>query len=89
MFARRFEQSLRTISLPTAVSNALNAQRFNLAGVNIPSDLAPSLHESVQRAIDASFVSGFREVMLISAGLAVSSAIAAALMIRGARPAGK
>jgi EmrB/QacA subfamily drug resistance transporter len=89
MFARRFEQALHKIQLPAAAGNSLNAQRFNLAGVNIPADLDPSLREAVRQAIDTSFVSGFREVMLISAVLAILSAVAAAFMIRGARPAGK
>ena len=82
-FAHPFEEALRKIALPAATSNALNAQRFNLAGVSIPADLDPVLREAVRRAIDTSFVSGFRELMLISAALAVLSAIAAAFMISG------
>lgn len=81
-FARRFEQSLQSIQLPQAAAESLMSQRFNLGGVNIPTDLDPALRESVRHAIDASFVAGFREVMLISAGLAVLSAVAAATMIR-------
>jgi EmrB/QacA subfamily drug resistance transporter len=86
MFAHEFEQSLSKIPLPSGASSSLIAQRFNLAGVNIPADLDPTLREAVRQAIDASFVSGFRELMLISAALAVLSAVAAALMIRGAHP---
>jgi EmrB/QacA subfamily drug resistance transporter len=86
-FAHKFEQSLGKIPLPPAANKALIAQRFNLAGVNIPADLDPTLREAVRQAIDASFVSGFRELMLISAALAVLSAVAAALMIHGAHPA--
>jgi EmrB/QacA subfamily drug resistance transporter len=85
VFARGFEQALHKISLPAAASDFFIAQRFNLAGVRIPSDLDPPLREAVRQAIDTSFVSGFRELMLISAALAVLSAIAAALMIRDAR----
>jgi EmrB/QacA subfamily drug resistance transporter len=82
-FAHRFEQSLQKIQLPSGISDALNAQRFNLAGINIPANLDPATHEAVRQAIDSSFVSGFRELMLISAALSVLSAVAAALMIRG------
>jgi predicted MFS family arabinose efflux permease len=85
-FGHKFEQALGKISLPPAASRSLIAQRFNLAGVNIPADLDPALREAVRQAIDASFVSGFRELMLISAALAVFSAIAAAIMIRGGHP---
>jgi EmrB/QacA subfamily drug resistance transporter len=83
IFAHRFEDSLRKIPLPPATISFLNAQRFDLGGVTIPADLDPTLRAAVRQAIDASFVSGFRELMLISAGLAILSAVAAALMIRG------
>jgi EmrB/QacA subfamily drug resistance transporter len=86
IFAQRFAQALHKIPLPGAASNSLLAQRFNLAGVAIPADLDPGLRDAVRGAIDASFVSGFRELMIISAALAVLSAVAAALMIRGAGP---
>jgi EmrB/QacA subfamily drug resistance transporter len=82
VFARGFEQALHKIALPAAASSALSAQRFNLGGVVIPADLDPSLREAVRQAIDTSFVSGFREVMIISSALAVLSAVAAATMIR-------
>ena len=82
-FAHRFEEALRKISLPPGTSSSLIAQRFNLAGVNIPADLDSATHDAVRQAIDTSFVSGFRELMLISAALAVLSAVAAAFTIRG------
>jgi MFS family permease len=85
-FARQFEQSLQKIPLPSGATRSLVAQRFNLGGVTIPRDLEPPVLDSVRQAVDASFVSGFRELMLISAALAVLSAIAAALMIHGGRP---
>jgi EmrB/QacA subfamily drug resistance transporter len=88
-FAHRFEDSLRKIPLPPATSSSLNAQRFNLGGVTIPAELDPALREAVRHAIDTSFVSGFRELMILSAGLAILSAIAAAFMIRGASPSSK
>jgi EmrB/QacA subfamily drug resistance transporter len=85
-FASRFEQALRNIPLPPAASSALAAQRYNLAGVTIPADLDPTLRAAVRQAIDASFISGFRELMLLSAVFAVLSALAAATMIRSNPP---
>jgi hypothetical protein len=82
-FAQRFSAALQKIPLPASASVSLNAQRFSLAGVNIPADLDPTLREAVRQAVDTSFVSGFRELMILSAVLAVLSALAAALMIRG------
>jgi hypothetical protein len=81
-FAHRFEEALRKIPLPPGTSSSLIAQRFNLAGVNIPANLDSTTQDAVRQAIDASFVAGFRELMLISAALAVLSAVAAALLIR-------
>jgi EmrB/QacA subfamily drug resistance transporter len=89
IFAHRFEDSLRKIPLPPGTSSSLNAQRFDLGGVTIPADLDPALRAAVRQAIDTSFVSGFRELMILSAGLAILSAIAAAFMIRGASPSPK
>ena len=85
-FARRFEQALHKIALPDAASAALSAQRFDLAGVAIPANLDPSLHEAVRQAVDTSFVSGFRELMILSTALAALSAVAAGLMIRSGTP---
>ena len=89
IFANRFEDALRKIPLPPATSSALSAQRFDLGGVTISAGLDPALRAAVRQAIDTSFISGFRELMLISAGLAILSAIAAAFMIRGASPPSK
>ncbi|MBV9885761.1 MAG: MFS transporter, partial [Acidobacteria bacterium] len=83
VFARGFERTIHEMALPTAASSALIAQRFNLAGVKIPAELDPTAREAVRHAIDASFVAGFREIMLISVGLAILSAIASAFMIHG------
>ncbi len=85
IFAHRFAESIQKIPLPTTASDSLYAQRFDLAGVNIPAGLDPALREAVRQAIDTSFVSGFRELMMFSAGLAILSAFAAGLMIHGAR----
>ncbi len=85
VFARGFEQTLHEMALPTAASSAFITQRFNLAGVRIPAELDPTVREAVRHAIDASFVAGFREIMLISVGLAILSAIASAFLIRGGR----
>jgi MFS family permease len=85
VFAHHFEQALYKITLPAAAREALIAQRFNLAGVNIPAGLDPATRDTIRQAIDASFVSGFRKIMLIGASLAVLSAIAGGFLIRGGR----
>jgi len=54
------------------------AQKAKLAGIQVT-------NEAARHAIDAAFVAGFRQVMWLSAGLAVLSAVAAGLMIRPAQ----
>ena len=61
--------------IPTDVVQSVMAQKAKLAGIQVTNDAA-------RQVIDAAFVTGFRRVMLLSAGLAVLSALAAGLMIR-------
>jgi len=64
--------------IPADVVQSVLAQKAKLAGIQVTNDAA-------RQVIDAAFVAGFRRVMLLSAGLAVLSAVAAGLMIRSAR----
>jgi EmrB/QacA subfamily drug resistance transporter len=64
--------------VPADVVQSVIAQKAKLAGIQVTNDAA-------RQAIDAAFVAGFRRVMLLSAGLAVLSAIAAGVMIRPSR----
>jgi EmrB/QacA subfamily drug resistance transporter len=61
--------------IPADVVQSVMAQKAKLAGIQVTNDAA-------RQVIDAAFVTGFRRVMLLSAGLAVLSALAAGLMIR-------
>lgn len=71
------------LNLAPAVQGALDAERVNLANARVPEGLEPELTRALEAAIDASFVFGFRFVMLIAAGLALASAVTAWLMIEG------
>ena len=72
----------------TPVVARLDEQRTQLAGIELPAGLAPELVTSLERAIDESFVSGFRLVMLLGAGLALGSAVIS-LVYTQYRPAGQ
>jgi EmrB/QacA subfamily drug resistance transporter len=61
--------------VPADVVQSVMAQKAKLAGIQVS-------NEAARHAIDAAFVSGFRRVMILSAGLAVLSAVAAGLMIK-------
>jgi len=59
----------------------LNSQREKLAGAALPSDVAEVDTAQLKRAIGESFVAGFRWIMLLGAGLALLSALAALLLL--------
>lgn len=40
----------------------------------------------MERAIDESFVRGYRVVMVVAAGMALASALSAAILIEGRKP---
>ena len=86
-----FNSDLDTQLVPLDVSpevrTALDAERINLAGAKLPESLTAELRGPLERAIDTSFVSAFRLVMFIAAGLAMASALSAALFIEKRPPA--
>ncbi len=61
----------------------LIAQQNKLVAIDIPAGLSSASHAAVQRAIAQSFVSSFRVIMLIGAGLALASALSSLLLIEG------
>jgi len=83
VFNKHFDRRLSDLGVSIDVQRALDPQRVKLAGAVVPADLDPALRMTLKHAIKASFVSGFREVMLISAVLALLSAFVAWLLIQG------
>jgi hypothetical protein len=59
----------------------LQTQRTKLAAIAIPEDQDAPIQQLIRRAIDESFVSGFRVVMVIDAALALASAATALTLI--------
>jgi predicted MFS family arabinose efflux permease len=76
-----FSSSLARLSLPSEARHMLIAQQSKLVGIALPAGLSPATHAALQQAISESFVTGFRVVMLIAAGLALASALSALLLI--------
>jgi len=83
VFAASLTGRLEALDLPPAAVAAVEAQRDRLADAAPPAGLAPEQAAAAESAIGAAFVDGFRWVMLLSAGLALASAIIAALLIEG------
>jgi len=84
-----FESSLAShlagLHLASATQQMIDAQLTKLVGIAIPAGVSNQLHAVLERAIDESFVAGFRVVMLICAALAAASALSALLLIEGKR----
>jgi EmrB/QacA subfamily drug resistance transporter len=69
------------------VRQAIDSQRNKLAAAEIPATVDAQTRSKLKVALDESFLDGFRLVMIINAGLALASALAAALLVEGKAPA--
>jgi EmrB/QacA subfamily drug resistance transporter len=86
-FAQNFNARLQPLDLPAETRTALEAQASRLATISIPGELQGETKQAVARAVEESFVGGFRVVILICAALALVSGLFAWLLIEGrARP---
>jgi hypothetical protein len=83
VFKTHADHRLSTANLPTSVVQSLQTQSIKLAAIDIPENVNPGTHQLIRRAIDESFVSGFRCVMVIGAALAAASAVIALFWIGG------
>ena len=91
VFGRSVERSLNALELAPALRAAVETQIPKLAEATVPPGIDASLRQPLQAALELSFLRAFRVVMLAGSGLAVASAVCAALTIpktshRGARP---
>ncbi len=83
-FNSRLDHHLEALEIPTWAQEQVDVQRIKLAGAEVPAGLSSKMSAELERAIDDSFVAGFRLVMLLAAALALASAVTASLMIEGA-----
>jgi EmrB/QacA subfamily drug resistance transporter len=74
VFSHGLDWRLAKWNVPPAVSHSLQAERTKLAALAPPNNQSPATRQMIRRAVDESFVSGFRAVMLIGAALALASA---------------
>ena len=86
-FGRGIERRVVEWKLPSSASRSLESQRTKLAAVVLPNDQDPATRQLLQRAVDESFVAGFRMVMAIGAILGVLGAASALLLIRNPKRA--
>jgi hypothetical protein len=83
VFRTGLDYTLGSANLPASVAQKLQTQSIKLAAIEIPHNLNAETRQTIRRAIDESFLSGFRWVMVIGAALAVASAVTALLWIGG------
>lgn len=83
VFNHSLDRRLALLKVPSLVQQMLAQQRSKLAAAEIPPGISNEMSAALKNAITESFVDGFRWVMLIAVGLALASALVAALMIKG------
>jgi EmrB/QacA subfamily drug resistance transporter len=81
-FSGGLDRRIADWKLPDAAGQSLKAQRTKLGAIAIPDESEPATKQLMRRAVDESFVSGFRTIMAIGAALAVASAVTSAALIR-------
>ncbi len=72
----------RTTNFPSEVVQSVRAQSNKLAAIKITENQDPNTQQLLRGAVDESFVSGFRAVMLAGALLAVASALTSVVLIK-------
>jgi EmrB/QacA subfamily drug resistance transporter len=77
------ERRLARLDLPAPARAELDREEARLAAAPLPANLPQDLRQGVRRALADSFVDGFRRATLLNAGLALLSAVAAAVLIEG------
>jgi EmrB/QacA subfamily drug resistance transporter len=82
-FDSHLEQNLTKLTLPSHIVQDLRSREVELAGLELPKGLDTNEIELIRRAISASFISGFRVVLLCCAGLSAVSALLAWQVIPG------
>ena len=88
VFKTGLDHRLSSANLPASVAQSLQTQSIKLAAIDIPQNLNALTRQVIRRAIDESFVSGFRWVMVIGTALAAASAFTTLFWIGGTTTAG-
>jgi EmrB/QacA subfamily drug resistance transporter len=82
-FSAGLDQRLDKLGVDRELRSLLDEQRVKLAGAEIPGGVSIETSAELERAVDESFVYGYRLVMLIAACLALLGALTSWLMIEG------
>jgi EmrB/QacA subfamily drug resistance transporter len=90
-FSANLDARLGSMDLSVTVRSELEAAKADLGAAEAPEGVDARTATRIERAVDESFVAAFRAVMLVSSGLALASALVAALLVgdRRARSASR
>ena len=84
-FSANLDARLEGMNLPDEVRSEMEAAKPDLGAAKAPEGVDARTAVEIERAIDESFIAGFRTVMLVCVGLALASALAAALLVKDRR----
>jgi hypothetical protein len=87
-FSASLDSNLAKTETQAANRQIVSDQRQKLAEISIPASVSQPEKEALQKAIDEAYITGFRMVMFVSAGLAWLSAVVSLLLIdeKGRQP---
>ena len=85
VFNFSLDRKLDQLQLNPQSRDAVVQQRTSLAAIQIPNELPPSARDELRRAINDSFVDGYRRVMLLGSILALSGALVSWFLISDRR----
>jgi MFS family permease len=81
VFNHALDRRLAEWNVPASISRSLQVERAKLADIALPGDQDPATRQLIRRAVEESFVSGFRVVMIIGTALALAGAGTALTLI--------
>src|SRR5215216_4902455 len=85
VFSANLDTRLDSMNLHSEVRSEIEAGKDQLGAAEAPEGVDAGTAAHIERAIDESFVAGFRTVMVVCIGLALVSALAAALLVEDRR----
>ena len=84
-FSANLDERLDGMNLRGEVRSEIEAEMDDLGAAEAPEGVEAATAAHIERVIDKSFVAGFRTVMVVCVGIALASALAAALLIEDRR----
>ena len=81
VFGATLDTRLAELQVLPEIRRALNAEVPKFAGAKVPPQIEGEQRQMLEKVLDESFVRSFRVAMLVAAGLALTSALCAGLII--------